>query len=80
MRTPCTHRHTLTPTTTHHNTHAQRHQFCWNANSGDTGGLVDDTWKNLKWDKLTFLRDHYGLRGWAEQAAAAAEARRRRAA
>ena len=38
--------------------------FCWNANSGDTGGLVDDTWKNLKWDKLTFLHDHFGLRGW----------------
>ena len=28
---------------------------CWNANSGDTGGLVDDTWLNIQWPKIDFL-------------------------
>ena len=28
---------------------------CWNANSGDTGGLVDNTWLNIQWPKIDFL-------------------------
>jgi hypothetical protein len=39
-------------------------QWAYNANSGDTGGLVDDTWWNLLWVKLRFLRSHMGLTPW----------------
>jgi hypothetical protein len=39
-------------------------QWAYNANSGDTGGLVDDTWWNLMWMKLRFLRNHMGLTPW----------------
>ena len=28
---------------------------CWNANSGDTGGLVDDSWLTIEWAKVDFL-------------------------
>ena len=28
---------------------------CWNANSGDTGGLVDNSWLNIQWPKIDFL-------------------------
>jgi hypothetical protein len=40
--------------------------FYWsyNANSGDTGGLVDDAWRNLEWAKLRYLFDNLGLRPW----------------
>ncbi len=27
----------------------------WNANSGDTGGLGDDSWLNIQWPKADFL-------------------------
>ena len=27
----------------------------WNANSGDTGGLVDDSWLTIQWPKVDFL-------------------------
>ena len=37
--------------------------WCWNANSGDTGGLVQDDWTTLEWDKLAFLTK-IGLRPW----------------
>jgi hypothetical protein len=39
---------------------------CYNANSGDTGGLVDDSWMNLEWVKLRYLRDQLGLTPWYE--------------
>lgn len=29
--------------------------WSWNANSGDTGGLVQDDWVSLNWNKLDFL-------------------------
>ena len=29
----------------------------WNANSGDTGGLVDDTWLNIEWAKVDLLSE-----------------------
>ena len=38
--------------------------WCWNANSGDTGGLVRDDWTILEWGKLAFLTT-LGLRPWA---------------
>jgi hypothetical protein len=39
--------------------------FYWsyNANSGDTGGLVDDAWRDLEWGKLKYLMG-LGLRPW----------------
>jgi hypothetical protein len=39
-------------------------QWAYNANSGDTGGLVDETWWNLMWVKLRFLRKEMGLTHW----------------
>ena len=38
--------------------------WCWNANSGDTGGLVQDDWTSLEWVKLAFLTT-LGLKPWA---------------
>ncbi len=38
--------------------------WCYNANSGDTGGLVDDMWRNLEWIKIDFLTTQLGLRAW----------------
>ncbi|CAL5222447.1 g4812 [Coccomyxa viridis] len=29
--------------------------WSWNANSGDTGGLVDDSWLTVQWPKIDFL-------------------------
>ena len=40
-----------------------RFYWCWNANSGDTGGLVQDDWHTLQWRKLAFLTT-LGLRPW----------------
>jgi hypothetical protein len=38
--------------------------WAWNANSGDTGGLVTPNWHTLQWAKLRFLVDRMGLRPW----------------
>jgi aryl-phospho-beta-D-glucosidase BglC (GH1 family) len=38
--------------------------WSWNANSGDTGGLVDDGWKNIQWKKIDYLKT-LGLDPWA---------------
>ncbi|KAF6266483.1 glycoside hydrolase superfamily [Scenedesmus sp. NREL 46B-D3] len=38
--------------------------WCYNANSGDTGGLVDDSWMTLQWVKLRYLMDNLGLTPW----------------
>ncbi len=43
----------------------------WNANSGDTGGLVTDDWKTLQWEKLRYLRG-LGLTPWYASPAATA--------
>lgn len=37
--------------------------WCWNRNSGDTGGLVCEDWATLEWEKLTYL-SLIGLRPW----------------
>lgn len=38
--------------------------WCYNANSGDTGGLVDDSWLNLEWVKLRYLMNNLALQPW----------------
>lgn len=37
--------------------------WCWNANSGDTGGLVADNWEDIQWQKIDYL-SIIGLRPW----------------
>lgn len=37
--------------------------WCWNRNSGDTGGLVTADWRELEWEKVTYLT-LIGLRPW----------------
>jgi hypothetical protein len=37
--------------------------WAWNDNSGDTGGLVDSTWRNIEWRKIRYLRT-LGLKPW----------------
>lgn len=40
------------------------HCRSWNANSGDTGGLTDEHWRDLMWTKLRWLQQKLGLRPW----------------
>eukprot|EP00884_Botryococcus_braunii_P014870 jgi/Botrbrau1/23384/Bobra.0051s0033.2 len=35
--------------------------WCWNANSGDTGGIVADDWTTVEWVKMEFLSDCCGI-------------------
>lgn len=42
-------------------------RWAYNANSGDTGGLVDETWQNLDWTKLGWMQDNLGLTPWYKQ-------------
>eukprot|EP00775_Hariotina_reticulata_P003248 gene3248-3524_t len=51
-----------------HNPINNWYYWCYNANSGDTGGLVDDSWMNLQWVKLRYLMDNLGLTPWYKQA------------
>lgn len=44
----------------------------WNADSGDTGGLVTDNWKDIEWVKVAYLVDSLGLRPWWGSSAPAA--------
>eukprot|EP00890_Picochlorum_soloecismus_P002423 jgi/Picsp_1/3181/NSC_06021-R1_cellulase len=37
--------------------------WSWNANSGDTGGLVTDNWVTVEWNKINYLRQ-LGLNPW----------------
>lgn len=37
--------------------------WCWNANSGDTGGVVTSTWYAIKWHKVQYLQT-VGLCPW----------------
>lgn len=39
-------------------------RWAYNANSGDTGGLVADDWVTLNWEKLQWLQDTLGLQSW----------------
>ena len=36
----------------------------WNANSGDTGGLVADDWWTTQWTKVRYLQGRLGLTPW----------------
>ena len=36
----------------------------WNANSGDTGGIVDDSWVNILWTKVQWMIDTVQLQPW----------------
>lgn len=38
--------------------------WSWNANSGDTGGLVDDKWTNIEWTKVNWFIGASGLHPW----------------
>jgi hypothetical protein len=40
--------------------------WCWNANSGDTQGLVGPktTWREVQWTKVRVLTKSFGLRPW----------------
>ncbi|KAK9811067.1 hypothetical protein WJX73_010697 [Symbiochloris irregularis] len=35
--------------------------WAWNANTGDTGGLVDNTWVNILWIKIDWMRSATGM-------------------
>eukprot|EP00798_Chlamydomonas_sp_ICE-L_P006250 gene6250-2875_t len=37
--------------------------WCWNDNSGDTGGLIDSSWVNILWNKIQYL-ESIGLEPW----------------
>ncbi len=37
--------------------------WCWNADSGDTGGIVSDDWRQIQWQKVEYLRT-IGLAPW----------------
>ena len=50
--------------TGHHNAIGNWYYWSYNANSGDTGGLVDDSWQNLMWEKLRWLMQKLGLKPW----------------
>jgi hypothetical protein len=47
--------------------------WCWNANSGDTQGLVGshDTWREVQWTKVCMLVREFSLRSWYCSAAPA---------
>ena len=45
----------------------------WNANSGDTGGLVADNWKDIQWTKIRYL-ETIGLKPWYRAGPAPASA------
>ena len=36
----------------------------WNANSGDTGGIVDSTWTNILWVKIQWMIGAVGMSPW----------------
>ncbi len=37
--------------------------WSWNANSGDTGGIVADNWLDIQWEKIDYLTQ-IGLKPW----------------
>lgn len=37
--------------------------WCWNPNSGDTGGLVAENWQDIQWHKIDYLT-RIGLSPW----------------
>lgn len=47
-----------------HNAFSNWFYWSYNANSGDTGGLVDDSWMKFEWVKLRYLQQNLGLTPW----------------
>ncbi|KAK9809361.1 hypothetical protein WJX73_008925 [Symbiochloris irregularis] len=43
--------------------------WAWNANSGDTGGIVGDDWLTIQWRKQALLQQINGLTTYAQNAA-----------
>jgi hypothetical protein len=39
-------------------------RWAYNANSGDTGGLVENDWQTFNWLKLRWLQDNLDLKPW----------------
>ena len=40
--------------------------WAYNANSGDTGGIVTDDWQKFNWEKINYLRN-LGLWPWYDR-------------
>jgi hypothetical protein len=40
------------------------YRWAYNANSGDTGGLVENDWQTFNWLKLRWLQDNLNLKPW----------------
>ena len=38
--------------------------WCYNANSGDTGGIVTPNWQGIMWVKIRYMVDWLGLKPW----------------
>ena len=39
--------------------------WAWNANSGDTGGIVADNWQDVVWVKISKLSENgWNLKPW----------------
>lgn len=38
--------------------------WCWNPSSADTGGLVDNDWSTILWNKVDKLIDDFDLQPW----------------
>ena len=55
----------MTSSTPGHNPTPNMIWWAWNANSGDTGGIVMDNWKDVNWNKVAWLQKAAGLQPWA---------------
>ena len=55
----------MTSSTPGHNPTPNMIWWSWNANSGDTGGIVKDDWKEINWNKVAWLQKAAGLQPWA---------------
>ena len=55
----------MTSSTAGHNPTPNMIWWSWNANSGDTGGIVADNWKDVQWHKVAWLQKAAGLQPWA---------------
>jgi hypothetical protein len=62
----------LNDPTTDNRHHAIKNWFywSWNPNSGDTGGLVEDNWLTILWNKIDYLAT-IGLKPWYTKAGTA---------
>eukprot|EP00884_Botryococcus_braunii_P011045 jgi/Botrbrau1/19942/Bobra.0059s0059.1 len=47
-----------------HNAVPHQTFWCWNSNSGDTGGLVADNWITVQWQKMEWINKASGIQPW----------------